>query len=158
MKQFDHAKNSAKLFGGSPKDYIEIHKFFDTYRLAVNNPYHRMFLHNTVGVILCEQVISDFVRNSDGKEIATRDVAEQHIMEDLGKIPTPQDWLDNIDAKELDWIKPHKSKLEIAEKKLEETIDESEWTDEDEAEFLAIDNDEILGRGICHCPGSVTLD
>ena len=31
--------------------------------------------------------------NSDGKEIPVKVIAEQHIEEDCGYIPTPQDWL-----------------------------------------------------------------
>ena len=31
--------------------------------------------------------------NSDGKEVFVRDVAEQHVLEDLGWVPSLSDWL-----------------------------------------------------------------
>ena len=31
--------------------------------------------------------------NSDGKQVPVRYVGEQHVREDLGRIPTAQDWL-----------------------------------------------------------------
>jgi len=34
-----------------------------------------------------------FARASDGKEIPTRWVGEQHVEEDLGFVPTAADWL-----------------------------------------------------------------
>ena len=34
--------------------------------------------------------------NSDGKQIPVRYVGEQHVREDLGRIPTAQDWLFEI--------------------------------------------------------------
>jgi hypothetical protein len=34
--------------------------------------------------------------SSDGNEVPVRYIAEQHIQEDLGRIPTAQDWLGEI--------------------------------------------------------------
>jgi hypothetical protein len=34
--------------------------------------------------------------NSDGVRVQVRDVAEQHILEDLGRIPSLSHWLDNM--------------------------------------------------------------
>ncbi|MEA3387551.1 MAG: hypothetical protein U9Q66_04175, partial [Patescibacteria group bacterium] len=148
MKPFNHADNSVKLFGGEYKDYIEVHKFFDTFRNAVGDPRHRMFLHNTVGIMICEMVFGDFIENSEKKRIAVRDIAEQHIMEDLGQIPLPTEWLDNINAKE--WVKPFAAKLEKAYKKIQEgnnlepLIDMSEIEDnhDDYEELIALMSDD----------------
>lgn len=110
MKPVIHAKASAKVFGGEYTDYIEIHRWFDQFRFAVKDPRHRLFLHNTAGVLMCEQVFGDEITNSNGKQIAVRDVAEHHIIMDVGEMRTPQEWLDNINDPE--WVKPVKSKLE----------------------------------------------
>ena len=37
MKPFDHAVLSAKDFGGSYSDYIEIHKWFDQFCIDAEN-------------------------------------------------------------------------------------------------------------------------
>ena len=36
------------------------------------------------------------IKNSDGTQVAVRYVGEQHVKEDLGRIPTAQDWLREI--------------------------------------------------------------
>ena len=119
MKPYEHAEASAKVFGGEYKDYIEIHKWFDQFRFAVKDPNHRMFLHHTGGVLICEQVFGDYITNSDGKNVAVRDIAEHHIVVDVGEMRTPQEWLDNIGAP--DWTKPIKSKIEKQVEKAEKT-------------------------------------
>lgn len=118
MKPFDHAELSAKKFGGIYEDYIEIHKWFDQFRYSVANPLHRMFLHNSVGIMICEQVFGDFIENSNKKKIAVRDIAEHHILLDVGEIRTPQDWLENMHNP--DYVKPYKAKLDSVVKDLEE--------------------------------------
>ena len=42
------------------------------------------------------------LRNSDGREVSIRDVAEQHVREGLGWIPTVQDWLGGLPPQTLD--------------------------------------------------------
>jgi len=110
MKPIEHAKASAKVFGGIYEDYIDIHKWFDQFRFSINSPKHRMFLHHTGGVIICEQVFGYELVNSDGNSVAVRDIAEHHIVTDVGEMRTPQDWLENIQNEE--WVKPIKSKIE----------------------------------------------
>jgi len=34
--------------------------------------------------------------NSDDRHVSVRDVAEQHVIEDLGRIPSLSNWLDNM--------------------------------------------------------------
>jgi hypothetical protein len=45
------------------------------------------------GIFLAETLFGAGLVNSDGKQIPLRYVAEQHVREDLGRIPTAQDWL-----------------------------------------------------------------
>ena len=45
------------------------------------------------GIFLCEQVFGTTITLSNGRVIPTRWVGEQHITEDLGRIPTAADWL-----------------------------------------------------------------
>lgn len=46
-----------------------------------------MILHNALGIFICEQVFGTYFTNSDGKIVQVRDVAEQHVLDDLGTIP-----------------------------------------------------------------------
>jgi hypothetical protein len=96
MKPFIHAKVSAKRWGGIPSDYLEIHNFIDQTKMAMPDIRHRAILHSAFGCYLVEQVFGTTLTNSDGREISTRDVAEEHIIEDLGFIPTVERWLSNM--------------------------------------------------------------
>ena len=91
MKPFFHAKISAKRFGGKPQDYYEIHDWFDQCKAHIPDARHRMILHNAFGIYLCEQVFGMTIINSSGKEIVVRDIAEQHVTDDLHHIPTLAD-------------------------------------------------------------------
>lgn len=88
MKPYKHARISVRKFGGKVEDYMPIHNWFDHTKAHVADMRHRMLLHNSWGIYLCEQVFGEYFENSDGKIIQVRDVAEQHVMDDLGTIPS----------------------------------------------------------------------
>lgn len=100
-----HAKSSVRKFGGEIEDYLPIHNWFDQTKAYVADARHRMLLHNSFGIFLCEQVFGVvYTRPSDGKEIPTRLIGEQHVLEDYGgKIPTLADCLDSMEIKEWMW-------------------------------------------------------
>ena len=88
MKPLVHARISAKRYGGIPEDYLEIHDFFDSTKMALPDIRHRMMLHNAVGCYIAERIFGHTIVNSDNKTVHVRDIAENHIIEDLGFIPT----------------------------------------------------------------------
>lgn len=93
MSPWKHSLSSQQLFGGSPDDYIEIHQFLDSSKLFCFNLKHRAFLHNLYGVELCESLFGPNLVNSQSVDVAVRDIAVQHIQEDLNRVvPTLQDW------------------------------------------------------------------
>jgi uncharacterized protein DUF6915 len=47
-----------------------------------------MLLHNSFGVLLAEQVFGPSIQYRDCRRVFTRDLAAQHIPEDLGFIQT----------------------------------------------------------------------
>ena len=57
---------------------------------------HRALRHHAEGIFLCEKVFGAAITNSDGNPVPVRYVGEQHVKEDLGHIPTAQDWLMQI--------------------------------------------------------------
>lgn len=83
-----HARISAKKFGGIAEDYLAIHDFMDCTKMALPDVRHRMMLHNSVGCFIAERVFGHTITNSENKVVHVRDVAEAHIIEDLGFIPT----------------------------------------------------------------------
>jgi hypothetical protein len=89
-----HSKSSAERFGGTADDYLHIHTLMDSSKLFLADWRHRALLHNTFGIHLFEQLMgASFKRKSDGIEVCTRTVITQHIMEDLGAVPTPGEFL-----------------------------------------------------------------
>lgn len=57
---------------------------------------HRAILHNSFGIYLCEQQFGTNIINSDGKTVSVRDIGEQHVIDDMGRIPTLQDYLQDM--------------------------------------------------------------
>ena len=96
MKPHLHAKNSVKRYGGKIEDYQELHDFIDSSKIAVPDFRHRAMLHSAWGCYLVEKVFGTLLTNSDGKKVSTRDLAEEHIIEDLGFIPTMEAYLKHM--------------------------------------------------------------
>jgi len=91
-----HAQSSAKRFGGKPEDYLAIHSWFDESKALMPDFRHRALRHHSDGAFLAQRIFGVSIRNSDGLEVPVRYIAEQHIKEDLRRIPTVQDWLAEI--------------------------------------------------------------
>lgn len=110
-KPFIHAQSSARKFGGSWTDYIEIHEFLDSSKAVTSLPTHRALTHNSwfISTVLPRVFGEVFHRKSDGKPVSTRDVGEQHVAEDFrGFIPSASDFIDAINVE--DWMMNGKSK------------------------------------------------
>lgn len=116
MKPYSHAKNSVKRYGGVIEDYLAIHDWFDSTKIAWADTRHRAVLHSTFGIYLCEQVFGHIITNSDGKVVHVRNVGEDHVFEDLGKIPTIEDWL--TDLPRQDWMLGRGMKKRVEEEGL----------------------------------------
>lgn len=92
MKPFLHAKISMKRYGGKMEDYQDIHDFMDSTKQNLPDIRHRALLHSSFGCYLVEKIFGPTRLNSDGKMYSPRDVAEDHIQDDLGFIPTLEKW------------------------------------------------------------------
>jgi hypothetical protein len=88
-----HALSSARKWGGDPADYQPIHDWFDATKAHLPDLRHRALRHHSEGIFLCEQVFGVTITNSSGRAIPVRQIGEQHVREDLGRIPTAADWL-----------------------------------------------------------------
>ena len=91
-----HAESSAKKFGGRPEDYLTIHNWFDESKSFLGDFRHRALRHHTEGIFLAEKIFGVAIKNSEGKQVPVRFLGEQHVKEDLGRIPTAADWLSQI--------------------------------------------------------------
>ncbi len=91
-----HAESSARKFGGKAEDYLAIHNWFDESKAFFPDFRHRALRHHGEGIFLAEKLFGVAIANSDGKQIPVRYIGEQHVREDLCRIPTVQDWLSEI--------------------------------------------------------------
>jgi hypothetical protein len=92
-KPIIHARNSARRWGGEPEDYLPIHEKMDSTKAVCAEVTHRCVFHSAFGIFLIEELFGRTLTNSAGREVHVRDVAEQHVLEDLGFIPSLNDWL-----------------------------------------------------------------
>lgn len=102
MKPLIHANNSVRRWGGVAADYQAIHDFIDSSKACVPDVRHRAILHSAFGCFLAERVFGTFVTASNGRQVSVRDIAEQHIVEDLGFLPRLDQWLAHMPIE--DWM------------------------------------------------------
>ncbi|MFM7567414.1 MAG: DUF6915 family protein [Betaproteobacteria bacterium] len=89
-----HALSSAARFGGVADDYVELHEWFDQAKAHCPDARHRAVLHSSFGIYLAQQCFGEVItRASDRRKIPVRLIGEQHVLEDLGYIPTLHEWL-----------------------------------------------------------------
>ena len=92
----DHARSSAKKFGGTFDEYLAIHEFMDSTKSGHSDNRHRMFTHNSWFISTEGPLVKVFGRefiNSAGRRVLVHEVGQQHCLEDFGGyIPTMQDW------------------------------------------------------------------
>jgi hypothetical protein len=92
----DHAKSTARKWGGTPEDYLAIHQWFDESKAFIADIRHRALRHHAEGIFMAEKFFGVVLINSDGKQVPIRYIGEQHVKEDLGRIPSVQDWFSRI--------------------------------------------------------------
>ena len=116
-----HAESSAKIFGGTPEDYIQIHAWFDATKAFCPDWRHRALRHHAEGIQESIKIFGQNITNSEGKEVSVLDIGIQHQVEDFGFVPTASDWFECFD--EESWKELKKRKIE-ERMKLPKTINE----------------------------------
>ena len=111
-----HAVSSARKHGGVPEDYLAIHEWFDASKAHMSDFRHRALRHHAQGIFWCVEVFGPTIALStcktcggsedehehsecpgfEPKVIPTRWIGEQHVNEDLGRIPILADWFRTI--------------------------------------------------------------
>ena len=93
---YHHAVSSAKKYGGVPEDYLALHQWIDGSKEHMADFRHRALRHHSEGIYMMERLFGVTVKNSVGRDVPVRFIGEQHVIEDLGRIPTVADWLGRI--------------------------------------------------------------
>lgn len=121
---YHHALSSVKKWGGTIEDYLPIHNWFDATKAHHADFRHRALRHHAEGIFLmesffgvtlelstcavCGRGAASPIHKGSGvhatgthifvaKVVPTRWIGEQHVSEDLGRIPPATEWLSAID-------------------------------------------------------------
>lgn len=103
-KPYIHAQSSAKTYGGTPEDYLDIHNWFDETKSQMADQRHRALRHHAEGIFLCERIFGVTRVNSANRTYSVRDIGEQHVLQDFNGrfIPSAQDYLMEMNIQ--DWM------------------------------------------------------
>jgi hypothetical protein len=88
-----HAESSARKFGGEAREYLALHEWLDSSKSHLADFRHRALRHHSEGIFMLERLFGTTITLSTGRVLPVRFIGEQHIVEDLGRIPTVADWL-----------------------------------------------------------------
>lgn len=97
--------SAAHKWGGTPEDYLPIEEFIDSSKQVFGDARHRALYHHTLGVFLCERVFGKVLviekpikgtHHVKMESVPVRLIAERHIIEDLGWLPSPKDYIDGM--------------------------------------------------------------
>lgn len=90
---YHHAVSSARKWGGVPEDYLPVHDWMDGSKVILADFRHRALRHHAEGCWMAETIFGITITNSNGHVVPVRMIAERHIVEDLGRIPSFADWV-----------------------------------------------------------------
>ncbi len=90
---YHHAESSARKYGGEAHEYLALHEWLDSSKSHLADFRHRALRHHSEGIFMLEKLFGTTITLSTGRALPVRFVGEQHIVEDLGRIPTVADWL-----------------------------------------------------------------
>ncbi len=85
---YHHSLSSVHHWGGTPDDYLAVHAWFDESKQIIADYRHRALRHHAEGIFMAERLFGTTVTISTGRVIPVRWIGEQHVREDLGRIPS----------------------------------------------------------------------
>lgn len=93
MKPFQHARITANAIGGTWRDYVALHTAFDRSKGAYGKMLHRSVLHSDLGIETVLRIMGSVIRLHDGTTVDAAAVGDQHVRDDLGFVPSVEEWV-----------------------------------------------------------------
>ncbi|MEV3860727.1 hypothetical protein AB0J38_41265 [Streptomyces sp. NPDC050095] len=96
INSWNHAVSAARKWGGEPELYLPIEEFIDSSKKILGDVRHRSIYHHTEGAWLVQRIFGVTLEVPKGNRVVkvpTRLIAERHIIEDLGWLPSPADYI-----------------------------------------------------------------
>lgn len=100
---------------------MPIHDWFDESKSHMADFRHRALRHHSEGIFMAEKIFGHTITNSDGREVMVRYIGEQHVQEDLGRIPSICDWFRQIEVQSWMYGRRKSLEKELAEAEEAET-------------------------------------
>ncbi|MEN9582964.1 MAG: hypothetical protein RL641_918 [Candidatus Parcubacteria bacterium] len=96
MNKYEHAENSAKIFGGKSKDYEAFHALIDFNKVVTPSIFGRFFLHHIdVGLLILEKIFGNKI---GPKNVPAKQLLMQHLLEDYDQLLTfEKHWMPAIE-------------------------------------------------------------
>jgi hypothetical protein len=91
-----HALASASEWGGIPTDYLPVHQWFDRSKEFLAGFRHRALRHHAEGIETAGRVFGTHIINADGETVSVKDLGRQHVLDDLGRIPSMREWFTSV--------------------------------------------------------------
>ena len=101
---YHHAVSSARKWGGDPVEYQHLHDWFDESKMLLADFRHRALRHHAEGIWMLQRTFGTTLLLSTGRIVPVRLIGEQHVLEDLGRIPSFADWALRIQPER--WMAP----------------------------------------------------
>ena len=73
---------------------MKYHEWLDASKAHMADFRHRALRHHSEGIYMLESIFGITILT--GRIVPVRFIGEQHVLEDLGRIPTVADWLGKI--------------------------------------------------------------
>ncbi len=93
---YHHALSSVRKWGGVADDYIALHSWFDESKSITADFRHRALRHHAEGIFMLERFFGVTITIGTGRVVPVRLIGEQHVIEDLGFVPSFADWVRTI--------------------------------------------------------------
>lgn len=90
---YHHALSSVRKWGDVAEDYLPLHQWFDAPKEITADFRHRALRHHAEGIFELERRFGVTLTLSTGRVVPVRLIGEQHVLEDLGFIPSFGDWV-----------------------------------------------------------------
>jgi hypothetical protein len=90
---YHHALSSAKIWGGTPDEYLPLHQWFDESKMLVADFRHRALRHHAEGIFMLERFFGPTLTISTGRVVPVRLIGEQHVRQDLGFLSGQCGWV-----------------------------------------------------------------
>ena len=116
MTPYKHAQSSARKWGGCPADYVALHDWFDETKAFTGDWTHRALRHHSAGIQWAVERFGHAIVNSKGVAVPVKMLAEQHVEEDCGFIPTVADYLKVLGKNPEPWM------LKVGKKVVEQEL------------------------------------